>query len=61
MLDGFETMMAELAKISKTITDEKVQEKAIEAGVIPNCNLFKTNKIINTLTQKINNRLNSCV
>ena len=30
-------------------------------GVIPNCNLFQTNKIINTLTQKINNRLNSCV
>ena len=29
--------------------------------VIPNCNLFQTNKIINTLTQKINNRLNSCV
>ena len=29
--------------------------------LIPNCNLFQTNKIINTLTQKINNRLNSCV
>jgi len=28
-------MMAELAKISKTVTDEKVQEKAIMAGIEP--------------------------
>ena len=36
-------------------------EELFETGLIPNCNLFQTNKIINTLTQKINNRLNSCV
>jgi len=38
-----------------------ISENQGKHTLIPNCNLFQTNKIINTLTQKINNRLNSCV
>ena len=47
----------------KIIAHDAIKQplEAHEQRFIPNCNLFQTNKIINTLTQKINNRLNSCV
>jgi hypothetical protein len=35
MSDGFDTLMAELQQIASTVTDKKVQEKAIKAGLEP--------------------------